>query len=106
MKRIFSFTLILAWMFALGISAQTAKLSVPTDLKYGPGKTLAIPVKMDNSVDVTAVEFDITLPFAMVEESVVLSSTRCGKHEYILRKVNSSNRIYKVMIYSSENALI
>ena len=33
MKRIFSFTLILAWMFALGISAQTAKLSVPTDLK-------------------------------------------------------------------------
>lgn len=106
MKRIFSFTLILAWMFALGLSAQTAKLSVPTDLKYGPGKTLAIPVKMDNSVDVTAVEFDITLPFAMVEESESLSSTRCGNHEYILRTDNSSSRIYKVMIYSSENALI
>lgn len=103
MKRIFFFIIGLAWIFVQNVSAQTVQLSIPDDLSYGAGKTLPIPVNLDNAVDVTAVEFEVQLPFTLAGDSLL--PVRCGSHEYLVRSLSSYNR-YKVMIYSTENALI
>ena len=106
MKRILFFIVILALVFVNNTQAQTVQLSVPEDLSYGAGKTLPVPVILDNTVDVTAVDFEVEIPLELTGDS--LFPARCGNHEYIVRggyAYNGKYR-YRVMIYSQENSLI
>lgn len=106
MKRIFLLSTILAWIFVQSTSAQTAQLMIPDNLSYGAGKTLAIPVILENSVDVTALEFHIQVPLELTGDSVI--PVRCANHESIVRMTSNyyDGYTYKVMLYSPDNSLI
>ena len=53
------------WLLAIGCLAQTNVLRVQSE-KYPAGKTLSLPVVMDNQSDIVGVQFDISLPFELV----------------------------------------
>ena len=102
--------------------AQTNVLRVAS-VSYPAGKTLPLPVEMDNSSDITGVQFDISVPYELALDTagnvaVTLSKTRAANHRVVARKRTtqwrdpnthggvSTYHVYRVIVYSDENALL
>ena len=87
------------------------------------GKTVTLPVVMENQSDIAGVQFDISVPFELVKDEndkpvVTLSKTRATSHQVSTRDMGTdwsyySNingntvyyRKYRIMVFSSENSL-
>lgn len=87
------------------------------------GKTVTLPVVMENQSDIAGVQFDISVPFELVKDEndkpvVTLSKTRATNHQVSTRDMGTdwsyySNingnivyyRKYRIMVFSSENSL-
>ena len=92
-------------------------------VSYPAGKTLALPVELDNSSDITGVQFDISVPYALATDTagnlaVTLSKTRAPYHKVTVkdrgtqwREPNkhggvSTYHVYRIMVFSDRNDLL
>ncbi|EHG23770.1 hypothetical protein HMPREF9332_00584 [Alloprevotella rava F0323] len=101
-RHFFSFVVLM--LCSLVVQAQTNILQVP-DMDYAAGKRLDIPVEMENTSNVVAVQFDIQLPYHSVADSLLPS--RLKGHEMTVTKLSfykyHSDFAYRVIIYSANN---
>ena len=121
------------WLLAIGCLAQTLQRHTQTEgqrnvlrvdtVKYPAGKTLSLPVVMENQSDITGVQFDISVPFELVADAdgqlpVTLSKTRAPYHKLAVRDRGTEWRgasnhggvnyyhVYRVIVYSDKNELL
>ena len=57
--------------------AQSNVLRVAS-VSYPAGKTLALPVELDNSSDITGVQFDISVPYALATDTAGKLALKVG----------------------------
>lgn len=94
-----SFLLMTAlWLTASGQSMN--RLYLP-DISVESGKAARIPVAVDNSDEIVALQFDLTLPAGITALGTVTFSERGDGHTAALRKV-AENR-YRLVAFSSAN---
>ena len=67
------------------------------------GKTVYIPVSLDNTDEVVAAQFDVTLPFAMPNDGVITMTNRQNGHAVSSR---ISGKTVTVLLSSMENKAI
>ena len=77
------------WLLAIGGLAQTNVLRVES-MKYPAGKTLSLPVALENQSDITGVQFDISVPFELIANAdgllpVTLAKNRAPYHQLAVR---------------------
>ena len=96
--------MLLAALTTAGAYAQTNRLYIP-DLTMSRGAEAMVSVYMDNSVEVTAVEFTLSLPtgFTLTPSSAILTD-RAKNHQVTARRLSNGN--YKFVVMSQSNALI
>ena len=110
------------WLLAVGSMAQTNVLRVQS-MNYPAGKTLSLPVIMENQSDITGVQFDISVPFELVADAdgqlpITLAKNRAPYHQLAVRDRGTEWRgagghggvnyyhVYRVIIYSDKNDLL
>lgn len=101
-KRLFTaLTLLLFCSFAL--FAQNT-LTIPS-VTIAKGKSMNLPVRMNNTADIVAVQFTLTLPDGIVPntENSALAERAAG-HSLTMRSIGENQ--YMAVIFSSTNATI
>ena len=118
----FYFLAVGLWLLAVGSMAQTNVLRVES-MKYPAGKTLSLPVVMENQSDITGVQFDISVPFELVADAdgqlpITLAKNRAPYHQLAVRDRGTEWRgagghggvnyyhVYRVIVYSDKNDLL
>ena len=92
--------LTLLMMFCAGAWAQQKNvLSVP-DAKVSIGQA-QLPVAIENTDEIVAAQFDLTLPSTISAGTDAVLTNRCDGHTAIIRKMEATR--YRVMLYSDEN---
>ena len=81
---------------------ENYKLSL-TDVEGAAGKQVSVPVYLTNSGAVTALQFDIDLPYPMPQKATPVMSNRSNGHSVSVRTINSSKYIYRVFVMSYDN---
>ena len=124
MRYLRLFLCVVCCNIAAALSAQNV-LRVDT-LRYPAGKTVTLPVILENQADIAGVQFEISVPYKLKTDStghiaVELSKTRTTNHEVTVRDMgmewqwcytasNASTSIayevYRIVVYSPDNALI
>lgn len=91
-------------LIAMGASAQTNRLYIP-DLKMSRGSEATLSVFMDNTEEITAVEFTLEMPtgFTVNPVSAVLTE-RAKNHQMTARKLKNGS--YKFVVMSQSNTAI
>ena len=78
-----------------------------TDTQVIRGRQVVLPVSMSNTEDITALQFDLTLPagVSIAKNSkgkyIVTKTERCADHTLTASKPGEAN-VYKVLMYSTE----
>ncbi|MBQ6748089.1 MAG: hypothetical protein IJR09_01500, partial [Paludibacteraceae bacterium] len=99
----------LCMLFALAVSvtatAQTAnKLSVGA-VQLEPNTSISLPFSMDNTSEIVAVQFNLTVPQGVtLDLSSLTLSDRKADHQAIVRNTTAGG--YTFMVYSPTNAAI
>ena len=92
-------------------------------VRYPAGKTVSLPIILENSSDITGVQFDISVPYeletdAMGNVVVQLSKTRAASHVFTTKNLGTEQRNandhagistyykYRIIVYSDQNALL
>lgn len=78
------------------------KLTV-ADVEGAAGKEVSVPVYLTNSGAVTALQFDIDLPYPMPANVTPVLSNRADGHSVSVRTLNGSEYIYRVFVMSYDN---
>lgn len=85
--RHFLSLLCLLWLNSLLAVAQNNTLSIP-DVTVPAGKTISLPVNLDNTADIVAVQFTLTVPEGItVQPSSVAMTERADDHTVTMRPV-------------------
>ena len=83
---------------------QNNIITIP-DVSVANGKTISLPVNMDNSADVVAVQFTLTVPDGLsINASSAALSDRSDNHSVTFRSIGGNK--YMAMIFSSQNKAI
>ncbi len=95
----------MAWLVAaITAYGQGFTLSVAEATAPG-GHTVSVPVNLDNTADVTAVQFTLTLPDGLsINTNDILLTDRTASHQATMRQTGYN--LYKVMVFSGSNAPI
>lgn len=101
MKKNLYAALVVMLLAALAATAQTNTLTIP-DVWVEKGKSMELPVNMDNTADVVAVQFTLTVPdgVTLYPDAAVMSERSDG-HVVTVKKTGDSQ--YMAMIFSPEN---
>lgn len=100
MKLKHLFTLICIFLSAVAV-ARDNTLSIP-DLLVAQGKSISMPVYLDNTEDVVAVQFTLTVPEGItLDASSALLSERSDEHSVAFQQIGDNR--YMAMIFSSKN---
>lgn len=92
-------------------------------VRYPAGKTVSLPIVLQNSSDITGVQFDISVPYELETDAggnviVQLSKTRAASHVYTTKSLGTESRNadthggvstyykYRIIVYSDQNALL
>lgn len=103
MKHIKEFLwLVLMLLGALPATAQTMNKLVIGEVPAPMGREIAIPIQMDNTDDVTAIQFDITVSSMVSIRNEAVSTDRWDDHTAVVRNIGSD--VSRVMLYSPTNA--
>lgn len=98
-------TMMLLAGMSLGLNAQSVQKLFITDTEIAKGKSSVLTTYMDNTDDVVAVEFTLTMPAGIsVAVDKVELTTRAKDHKVTARKTGDDK--YKFMVFSSENKSI
>lgn len=95
--------MLLSWLTVGMAFAQTNRLYIP-ELKISRGSEATLSVFMDNTEEVTAVEFTLELPdgFTILPNTSLLSE-RATNHQITARKLKNGK--YKFVILSQDNSI-
>ena len=89
---------------SMGVNAQKNTLSTP-DVSLGAGKEIPLRVNLDNTADIVAVQFTLTLPEGLwLDPNRVEATERTDSHTISMRDVG--DRRYKAVIMSTDNSAI
>ncbi len=84
--------------------AQGNTLSVP-DVSVAQGRTIDLPINMDNTSDVVAVQFTLFVPEGItIDPSSAAVSERAESHTVTMKKVDANE--YMAMVFSADNSVI
>lgn len=85
----------------LTLSAQTNTLSIP-DVTVASGKTISLPINLDNTADVVALQFTLTVPDGItIQPSTATLTERADGHTLTMQSVGQGK--YMAMIFSGSN---
>lgn len=88
----------------LAASAQTNTLTIP-EVTAAAGKTISLPVNLDNTADIVAVQFTLTVPEGItIQPSSASLTERADGHAITMQPVGANK--YMTMIFSSTNKAI
>ena len=90
---------LLIMCFAAAWGQQVNVLSV-ADAKVSIGQA-QLPVAIENTDEIVAVQFDLTLPSTISAGSDAVLTNRCDGHTVIIRNMSATR--YRVMLYSDDN---
>lgn len=100
MKRIFNLLYLLLLCNVVAMAQQNT-LTIP-DVSVPQGGTISLPIQMDNSADIVAMQFTLTMP-----EGITLDANSCAMTEradgHSVRMKNIGGRSYLAMVYSDQN---
>lgn len=100
-QRHFITTLCLLMLFVASAWAQKNTLEIP-DVTVAQGKSISLPVNMENSADIVAVQFTITTADGVTFSYETARTTeRADGHSLTMRPIGVNK--YMVMIFSSQN---
>lgn len=88
-------------LFVATAMAQKNTLSIP-DVSVAQGKSIALPINLDNTADIVAVQFTLTTPngITLSPETAQLSE-RSQDHSLTFRAIGANK--YMAMMFSSQN---
>lgn len=100
MKRIFNLLYLLLLCNVVAMAQQNT-LTIP-DVSVPQGGTISLPIQMDNSADIVAMQFTLTMP-----EGITLDANSCAMTDradgHSVRMKNIGGRSYLAMVYSDQN---
>lgn len=100
-QRHFITTLCLLMLFVASAWAQKNTLEIP-DVTVAQGKSISLPVNMENSADIVAVQFTMTTADGITFSTETARITeRADGHSLTMRPIGVNK--YMVMIFSSQN---
>lgn len=100
-QRHFITTLCLLMLFVASAWAQKNALEIP-DVTVAQGKSISLPVNMENSADIVAVQFTMTTADGVTFSTETARTTeRADGHSLTMRSIGVNK--YMVMIFSSQN---
>lgn len=100
-QRHFITTLCLLMLFVASAWAQKNTLEIP-DVTVAQGKSISLPVNMENSADIVAVQFTMTTAGGVTFSTETARTTeRADSHSLTMRPIGVNK--YMVMIFSSQN---
>ena len=100
-QRHFITTLCLLMLFVASAWAQKNTLEIP-DVTVAQGKSISLPVNMENSADIVAVQFTMTTADGVTFSTETAQTTeRADGHSLTMRPIGVNK--YMVMIFSSQN---
>lgn len=100
-QRHFITTLCLLMLFVTSAWAQKNTLEIP-DVTVAQGKSISLPVNMENSADIVAVQFTMTMADGVTFSTETARTTeRADGHSLTMRPIGVNK--YMVMIFSSQN---
>lgn len=100
-QRHFITTLCLLMLFVASAWAQKNTLEIP-DVTVAQGKSISLPVNMENSADIVAVQFTMTTADGVTFATETARTTeRADGHSLTMRSIGVNK--YMVMIFSSQN---
>lgn len=83
---------------------QTNTISIP-DVSVAKGKSINLPINLDNTTDVVAVQFTLSVPNGLTLNTATAALTdRSDEHSVTLQSVGSNK--YMAMVFSSKNKAI
>lgn len=101
--------------------AQVNVLRVP-EVTYPAGKTLALPIELQNSSDIVGVQFELSVPYELATDdetgslAITLAKNRISNHKVTCRKTDTEWRNpdehagidqyhkYRFIVYSEDNS--
>lgn len=97
-------TLCILLMGIASALGQNNTISIP-DVYVAKGKTISLPINMDNTADVVAIQFTLTVPNGLtINPSTAVLTDRSDNHSVTLQSVGGNK--YMAMVFSSQNKAI
>lgn len=91
-------------MGILSAHSQNNTLSIP-DVSVAKGKSISLPINMDNTADVVAIQFTLSVPNGIsIDPNTATLTDRSDEHTVTLQSVGSNK--YMAMVFSSKNKVI
>lgn len=103
--RTIKYIIAIILMITLGMSAKAQQrnvLQIP-EVSVNIGK-VELPISVENTDEITGIQFDITLPQGVTAENQGRLTNRTENHSITVNKMGSG--AYRVIIYSSSNSRI
>ena len=118
------FNLLAALLCLVSCALSAANVLRVDSVKYPAGKTVALPIILENQSDIAGVQFDISVPFELatnesgVQVAAQLAANRAPYHTVASQKLGtewrdasthggvSTYHKYRFIVYSDQNALI
>ncbi len=97
---------LLCWLLSATFAAwgQQNTISIP-DVSVAKGKTISLPINLDNTADVVAVQFTLTVPDGITINTASASLTeRSDGHSVTFRSIGANR--YMAMVFSAQNKAI
>ncbi len=94
--------LLLMLLVSLSANAQTNEnILVVKDFEAVVGKTVDVPIYLNNSDEVVAAQFDIQLPFNIPSNATAILSNRSNQHSASFSSLGK--QLYRVVVMSMQN---
>ena len=119
------FNLLAALLCLVSCGITAANVLRVDSVKYPAGKTVSLPIILENQADIAGVQFDISVPYELATNddgslAIELAANRAPYHTVAARKTGTSWRSYtapsgnvnlqyhnyRIMVYSDQNQLI
>ena len=85
----------------VAIYAQGNTLTIP-DVTVAPGRSISLPIQMNNTSEVVGVQFTLTLPSGIsIDPSTAVLSERADGHDFKFSKISDGK--YMAVVYSANN---
>ena len=94
------FSTLCVWLIGISVAlGQENTLAIP-DVTVAKGKSISLPVNLNNTADVVAVQFTLTVPEGItIDPASAVLSERSDGHTVTLRSIGANR--YMAMVYSS-----
>lgn len=99
--RFLLFTVCILLMGVISALGQNNTITIP-DVSVAKGKSISLPINMDNTADVVAVQFTLTVPNGLnLEPATATLTERSDEHSVTFQAIGSNK--YMAMVFSSKN---